>query len=124
MFQVVGVGLQTTHRIAWELANGRQVPKGMDVCHTCDNPPCCNPAHLWIGTAKDNTRDMILKGRARYKAMPGEKHGNAKLTDAAVRRIRKMREKGQTLAQIGSFFGVTKHCIWHIVRRNAWKHIK
>lgn len=50
------------HRIAWTLTNG-PIPKGMHVCHHCDNPPCCNPAHLFLGTAKDNVHDMMVKGR-------------------------------------------------------------
>lgn len=51
------------HRYAWSLENG-PVPEGLYVCHKCDNPPCCNPAHLFIGTQKDNLADMKAKGRA------------------------------------------------------------
>lgn len=51
------------HRLAWEETNGRPVPTGMVVCHSCDNPPCCNPDHLWIGTQGDNVRDAAAKGR-------------------------------------------------------------
>ena len=53
------------HRLAWEMANGRPVPTGMVVCHSCDNPPCFNPAHLFTGTQGDNLRDMASKGRWR-----------------------------------------------------------
>jgi len=54
-----------THRIAWEFVNGI-IPDGMLVCHHCDNPACCNPAHLFLGTDFDNMSDMIKKGRDRH----------------------------------------------------------
>lgn len=62
-----------THRVAYRIANG-EIPPGMEVCHTCDNPPCCNPDHLFLGTHADNMRDMSAKGRAhRQPNRPGLK---------------------------------------------------
>lgn len=51
------------HRIAWELANGQELPTEVFACHSCDNPPCCNPAHLFPGTVTDNNQDSVRKGR-------------------------------------------------------------
>lgn len=64
-------GTARAHRVAWELANGRPVPEGMIVCHTCDVPCCVNPAHLWVGTINDNNRDCASKGRFSQKQLRG-----------------------------------------------------
>ena len=51
------------HRAAYMMANAIEIPSGVMVLHSCDNPPCCNPRHLWLGSARDNTDDMVAKGR-------------------------------------------------------------
>lgn len=57
------------HRVAWEEANG-PIPEGLFVCHSCDNPPCVNSEHLFLGTPNDNVQDMLRKGRARLVGVP------------------------------------------------------
>lgn len=88
------------HRVSWEHHNG-PIPAGMKVCHHCDNPPCVNPDHLFLGTQADNMRDMIKKGRNRR----GATHHNAKLSDARVIEI--ILANG-TQREIAKQFGVSQ----------------
>lgn len=108
----------SAHRLAWELCNG-PISKGTMVCHRCDNPPCCKPRHLFLGTAIDNSADRDRKGR--HKVRFGSEHGNAKLTWDDVDEIRKLRTCGLTLAAIGARFGVSESRICTIAKNKEWR---
>ena len=86
-------GLISTHRAMWEIVFG-PIPEGLCVLHTCDNPPCCEPTHLWLGTHIDNLADRVAKGRSAQ----GERNGNAKLTREQVEAIRADTRPGILLA--------------------------
>ncbi len=105
-----------SHRIAYELKNG-PIPEGMKVCHTCDNPPCCNEEHLFLGTNADNMSDMVAKGRSAR----GEKHGEAKLTYTDVVKIRQQLEAGVKTRDIAASFGVSKATVRRIKIKESWK---
>lgn len=93
------------------------------VCHSCDNPPCCNPAHLWLGLHKDNSDDKISKGRARTADMRGSRNGHAKLTEGDVERIRERIAAGETNVAIAPAYGVHHSTISLIRGGKFWKHV-
>lgn len=111
----------SAHRLAYELTEGA-IPDGMAICHKCDNPPCCNPDHLFLGTQADNVADRVAKGREGYRK--GEKNGRAKLTDALVIDIRQKLSAGtRTKADIGREYCVSEVLIGMIARRKVWTHV-
>lgn len=118
-----GGGSRRAHRYVWELFNG-PIPESMFVCHKCDNPPCCNPSHLFLGTHQDNMQDMMDKGRTGHPAQPGEKHRSAKLNSQQVIRIRDLYESGKySYSELSDMFGVTSAQIGYIVTRKNWTHL-
>ncbi len=106
------------HRVIWMLHNG-SIPKGMEIRHTCDNPPCVNPNHLLIGTPKDNTQDSINKNRRAIQK--GESHGRSKLTDNQIIQIRLSINKTQL--ELANIYKVSQNAIWKIKHRITWTHI-
>lgn len=130
-------------RMAWELYKGELPPPDLDVCHSCDNPPCVNPDHLFLGTRLQNMQDCVKKGRnsrgeshskiqkAHILSGPdhylygrpgrkGEKHHMAKLTDDDVRAIR---ADHRMLAEIAADYEVSFATIGYIRRGKTWKHV-
>lgn len=106
-------------RVSYEMEIG-PIPKGLSVCHTCDNPPCVNPAHLFLGTTADNLADRDLKGRGADRR--GSSHHLNKLTEDDVENIRanRMNLSGRELARL---FGVSPASISNIIKRKSWRHV-
>jgi hypothetical protein len=120
-------------RVAWELTNGA-IPPGLFVCHRCDRRACVQPHHLFLGTAADNSRDMVEKGRSakgekcwahnRPDEVRGELNPRAKLTEKDVREIRREWEADPGHpTRIGRRYGITAPAVNRIVKRLTWKHV-
>ena len=105
------------HRVSLHLTNG-SVPKGMVVCHHCDNPGCVNPTHLILGTQADNIRDMHAKGRGNPPR--GCQHPNARLTDDIVADIRADLRNHRQLARE---YGIGKSTVGMIKAGVKWNHV-
>lgn len=114
--------LQLAHRVAVWAATGSPVDPDMEVCHRCDNPSCCNPAHLFVGTHSENIRDSVRKGRFNVGRM-GSGNGRAKLDERSVASIRSERHGGASLSQLARKFGVSKTQISLIVTGAGWSHV-
>ena len=107
------------HRLSFRRSKG-EVPVGLEVCHSCDNPPCCNPDHLFAGTRSDNMQDMVNKGRS-YR---GSNNNPLKLTEDDVLEIYRLSDAGgASQYTIARQFGVNDRYIWLIVNGRRWKHL-
>jgi hypothetical protein len=104
-------------RFAYEALFG-EIPEGMFVCHSCDNPTCVRPSHLFLGTAQDNIKDMDAKGR---RAL-GSNHGNSKLDENMVKEMKGLFGRF-TQRQLARRYGVSAGLVGHIKHGRAWKHV-
>lgn len=131
-YGVFGVSMKVksarAHRVAWEFLYGD--PGDLCVLHEGDNPSCCNPEHLFLGTQADNVQDKMGKGRHRSglkerpeRAAKGERHGNARLTEDRVKEIcRRYTPRKVTLKQLAGEFGVSFTTV-HRALRDGWGHV-
>lgn len=110
--------LKISSRVSWELYRGK-IPKNMFVCHTCDNPSCVNPEHLWIGSHTDNMRDSFSKNRmTRHR---GEDNCRSKITMKIANKIRKLySDKNITQRQIANMFKISNQLVSLIIRNESW----
>lgn len=141
----------TSNRVSWCFSVGR-IPDDLWVLHKCDNPPCCNPAHLFLGTATDNSNDRVKKGRTSSgekqskimrdyyrehpeklicspyrlsRAVRGERFWSAKLTSEKVLEIRsKYVPYKYGLKRLGKEYGITHKSVHSIIAGRSWKHVK
>lgn len=146
--RVGGRGGRYAHRYAWTIFNG-VIPDRLQVLHHCDNPPCCNPEHLWLGTHRDNMRDRDEKGRGYFGSprhirdmkdsprlpMSAEtrkkislsmkgRHHNAKISEDEVRQIREMRaHKEYSYKELASMYGVNYNTVRKIINYKSWVDI-
>jgi len=109
-----------SHRFSYELHYG-PIPEGLFVCHRCDNQKCCNPNHLFVGTALENNNDKVIKGRA--SVVSGTRHAHAKLNPQKVIEIRQRRKGGESLKSLARSFGVSDHAIKQVVEQKTWRHV-
>lgn len=121
----------SAHRHAY-FRSGKVMPEGHLCCHSCDNPSCVNPDHLFPGTPKQNTQDMVRKGRNHTgdkhylrqspEKVRGERNPCSRLTEADVRAIRSLAGK-KTHAEIAAMYGVSPAAVSHVINRRNWKHV-
>jgi len=115
--------VMTTNRAAW-IANGQEIKKGEDVCHSCDNRPCINLRHLFSGSRADNMEDCRKKGRNFIPC--GEKCGGAVLTEEQVREIRAIyrpKTRGLGCRTLARRYGVGETAISSVIRGTSWRHL-
>ncbi len=118
------------HRVAFEIYNSIELTLEQKVLHSCDNTLCCNPAHLRIGTQKDNKHDSITRNRHQMPAArAGEDCNLSVLSESDVKEIRTLyKSGGYTAAELAVKFGLyadnSKNTIYDIVKMRSWKHVK
>jgi hypothetical protein len=108
-------------RAVWWLTHGELPPPRVFICHTCDNPPCCNPAHLFRGDAVANNADKLAKGR--QVNLFGESNPSARLTEDDVREMRAAHAAGESVPSLARRFDYNDSNLRRIIKRELWKHV-
>ena len=112
-----------SHRVSYMMHKG-EIPSHLIVCHSCDNPSCVNPEHLWLGTHQDNAIDRESKNRGGRKGPEGSKAPHAKLTEAIVAQIKTLLADGNnTHRAIAKQFGVHFATISDLATGKTWRHV-
>lgn len=120
-FYLTYIGNKPAHRVSYTLATGQEIPTGMHVMHSCDNPCCVNPRHLSVGSPADNHRDMVAKGRdSKPPTRREDAHHKAKLTRRTVRECRERYTNGESLCALAREFDVNKSAMRHALRGKHW----
>lgn len=109
-----------THRISWLIHHGFLPLTGM-VLHHCDNPPCVNPEHLYLGDHRQNMDDMMTRDRSNPPHLFGEANPGAKITADIVREIRRSKEPPRYFVEK---YGITRSNVWYIRTYKSWQHVK
>jgi len=110
----------SAHRLSWQWANNKKVPKGHVVCHECDQPLCVNPNHLFVHTQIGNVSDRVNKGRSAR----GRNNGRARLDQEDIRKIKELRNQGMTESAIAKMFDVGRSTISNILHNRTWSWIE
>lgn len=108
------------HVMAWELENGKKVPSHLQIMHSCNCKPCCNPAHLSPGTSQQDANYKVLCDRQ----SKGVETGQSKLTDDNVRELHKLRDQGWLQRELAEKYGVSQPTISKVCTRKKWTHVK
>jgi len=116
----IGGARYLAHRLAWQLANGREPRKGMEILHSCDKPPCCNPNHLREGTHADNMGEALERGRLEV----GSARYNTHLTEDDVKEIRQRLANGAVGQRIAEQYQLSPAAVSSIKHRTRWKHVE
>lgn len=110
------------HVLSYILHTGKEIPENHEICHICDNRKCVNPDHLFVGTHKDNMRDMKSKGRQNLPK--GEKASNAKLTKEQAQSIIEMNKQGVSQRELARRHGLNYNTIYALIKGKTWKDLK